>query len=152
MYNYLEAMKEDVMNYVKEESDYHDCDKIRDRESLEEYLNDHLRTEDSVTGNGSGSYTFNAYKAKEYVTDNADLLADMCREFCLEAAEVGQKFLDEEWEYFDVSIRCYLLGQAISEALDELEENGFFAEPENPFAEAAEAVSKTLVNGIAATI
>lgn len=53
-YNYLEAMTEDIKVYIKNEitlSDYSDRDK------LEEYLNDTLWTEDSVTGNGSGSYT-----------------------------------------------------------------------------------------------
>ena len=33
-------------------------------------------------------------------------------------------FLEENWEYFDVTIRCYLLSQAISAAIDELEEEG----------------------------
>ena len=46
----------------------------------------------------------------------------MCNEFGIEAETIGQKFLDEEWEWMDVSIRCYLLDQAISEALDEIEE------------------------------
>ena len=44
----------------------------------------------------------------------------MCDEFGTSASDIGEKFLDEDWEYFDVSIRCYLLGQAISEVLDEL--------------------------------
>jgi len=146
MYDYLEAMKEDVLDYVKWNKDYFDSDVVADRERLEEVLNDDLWTVDSVTGNGSGSYTFNSYKAKEYVTDNMDLCVEMVNEFCIDSETVAEKFLNEEWEYFDVSIRCYLLGQAIGEALDELEEEGFFEteeteETKNPFVEVAEVVA-----------
>ena len=35
-------------------------------------------------------------------------------------ASVNKRFLNEDWEYLDVTIRCYLLGQAINKALDEL--------------------------------
>lgn len=77
-YNYMEAMAEDIKEYIKNEvtlSDY------SDRDELENYLNDTLLTEDSVTGNGSGSYTFNTYKAEEYICHNLDLLAEACEEF-----------------------------------------------------------------------
>lgn len=119
MYNYLEAVTEDVKEYIRENinaSDY------SDREELEEALNDDLWTTDSVTGNASGSYTFNSYQAKEYVLDNIDLLSEMCSEFGTDNNEIGSKFLNEEWEWMDVSIRCYLLSQAIAAALDEMED------------------------------
>ena len=59
-------------------------------------------------------------QAEENVTDNMDLLEEMCKEFGIEAETIGQKFLDCEWEWMDVSIRCYLLGQAIAEVLEEV--------------------------------
>lgn len=59
-----------------------------------------------------------------------DLLSEACAEFGIDSATVGEKFLDEDWEYFDVTIRCYLLSQAISEALDEIEDDFEFAEVE----------------------
>ena len=121
-YNYLEAMVEDIKDYIRNDAELDRNDLEYGREALEEKLNDDLWTCDSVTGNASGSYTFNSYKAMEYVLDNIDLLHEMCNEFGIEAETIGQKFLDEEWEWMDVSIRCYLLGQAISEALDEIEE------------------------------
>ena len=71
-YNYLEELKSDVRNYIKEvASDYMDCE---DMDELRDSLYDNLWDEDSVTGNGSGSYTFNREKAKEYVSDNMDLM------------------------------------------------------------------------------
>lgn len=92
-----------------------------DRDDLETNLHDDLWICDSVTGNASGSYTFNRQKAKENVVDNMDLLAEMADCFGLETKQIGEKFLEENWEYFDVSIRCYLLSNAISEVLDDME-------------------------------
>jgi hypothetical protein len=116
-YNYLENMIDDVKSYIEENIEI--TEEI-DREELEEQLNDELWTADSVTGNASGSYTFSTATAKEYVLANMDLLQECAQEFCIDPAEIGNKFLNDEWEWFDVSIRCYLLGRAISEALDDL--------------------------------
>lgn len=121
-YNYLESMKEDVKEYITNNAELTIEDLIYNRSELEEKLNDDLWINDSVTGNASGSYTFNSYKAKEYVLDNMNLLEDMCNEFDIDAETIGKKFLKEEWEWMDVSIRCYLLGSAISETLDDIEE------------------------------
>lgn len=119
MYNYLEAMKEDIKEYINNEINLAD---FADRDELESSLNDDLFTEDSVTGNASGSYTFSRAQAQEYVTDNIDILKDACEEFGTDAASVGEWFLSDDWEKMDVTIRCYLLGQAISEALDDMED------------------------------
>lgn len=121
-YNYLEAMTEDVKEYLKNDSELSLDDLLYNRSDLEEKLNEELFINDSVTGNASGSYTFNSYKAMEYVLDNMDLLEEMCGEFGVDNETIGKKFLEGAWEWMDVSIRCYLLGQAISEALDEVEE------------------------------
>ena len=55
MYDYLEAMKSDIIDYVRNDVN---TDEFSSREELEESLYDDLWTVDSVTGNGSGSYTF----------------------------------------------------------------------------------------------
>ena len=125
-YDYLEAMKSDVLDYIREEVN---AGEFSDREDLENKLNDDLFINDSITGNASGSYTCNSYTAKEYVFDNIDLLNEAITEFC-EDDVIGEKFLNEEWEWMDVTIRCYLLGQAISEALDDIEEELIFADDE----------------------
>ena len=121
MYNYMEAIKDDVRQAIK--WDYPTDEWKGRRDELEEKLNDDLWINDSVTGNASGSYTCNSSTAREYVTeDGISYISDMCAEFGIEAEEIGRRFIQEDWEWMDVSIRCYLLGQAISEALDELEE------------------------------
>ena len=127
MYNYLEAMKSDIMDYIRNEVN---TSEFSSREELEESLNDDLWTVDSVTGNGSGSYTFNRAEAEEYVNDNSDLLREAISEFDIDSETVAEKFLDADYEYFDVTIRCYLLGQAISEALDEMEDDLTFSDEE----------------------
>ena len=123
MYNYLENVTADAKQAILENlNDWN----FADREDLEEIAHDKLWVDDSVTGNGSGSYTFNREAAKEYVTrsdDGMNTLRDVVREFDCEH-EAFTAFLENDWEYLDVTIRCYLLGQAISAALDELEEEG----------------------------
>ena len=117
-YNYLEAMKQDVKEYIEENINVTDYET---KEDLEEYLNDTLWTEDSVTGNASGSYTFNRETAKEYVDENKDLVNDMMEEFdCKE--KVANWWIEDNYEAIDVSIRCYLLRQAIDEALNDFTE------------------------------
>lgn len=119
MYNYLEEMKNDITTYLEENLEYRYLGQVEDLEELEEKLNDDLWAEDSVTGNASGSYTFNSVEAKEFVLDNTDLLRDACENFGTDAATVGDWFLSQEWEVMDVTIRCYLLSTAISEVLEE---------------------------------
>lgn len=115
-YNYLEAVTSDVLDYIKEEINLDEWK--GNREGLEEKLNDELWTVDSVTGNASGSYTFNTREAEENLAHNWDLLAEALDEF----GQDGTDVLRQGAEAMDVTIRCYLLGQAIAEALDELEE------------------------------
>ena len=109
---YMDQMKDDILDYIKEEGITVTSE---NREEVEEELNDKLWTVDSVTGNASGSYTFDNETAKEYV-----VLKEMVTEFDIDAKTVAEKFINDEWEYFDVSIRCYLLGSAISETLDDI--------------------------------
>ena len=114
-YNYLETVKADVRDYIKNEVTLED---FSSRDDLEETLYDDLFSCDSVTGNASGSYYCNSWKAEEAVAHNWDLLAEAIIEFGDNDVNILEK--GEEWA--DVTIRCYLLGQAISEVLDEMQE------------------------------
>lgn len=112
-YDYLENVKEDVRNYIEE-------NKIvvtsSNREKVEQELNDTLFVNDSVTGNASGSYTFSAWQAEENLCHNFELLTEALTEFGCDLS-----YLEKGAEACDVTIRCYLLGQAISGVLDEIE-------------------------------
>lgn len=112
-YNYLEAVTADVLNYIAENNITVTSE---NRDEIEQQLNDELFVCDSVTGNASGSYTFNSWQAEENICHNLDLLAEACEGFGSDAA----KLLSDGAEACDVTMRCYLLGQAISAALDEV--------------------------------
>lgn len=127
-YDYLEAVKDDVKEYINNEVNPGD---YSDRDEMGEQLYDTLFCEDSVTGNASGSYTFNSYKAKEYIESDPEAytyIRELVSEYGMDAETVADKFLNEEWEYWDVSIRCYLLYQAVDKALEELEDSGELAD------------------------
>jgi len=113
MYDYLTAVKEDVKEYIEENITLSD---FADRDELEEKLNEECWVADSVTGNASGSYFFNTYKAEEALSHNLDLLAEAVEEF-----GGGVDVLKDGAEACDVTIRCYLLGQAIAEVLDNMD-------------------------------
>ena len=110
-------MVEDIKNVI----DDYNINTYEDREEAEQGLYDEMWCDDNITGNGSGSYTFSRETAKEYVLDNMEICIESLKEFCIDSETIEQKFLSEDWEYFDVTIRCYLLGRAIVEVLDDME-------------------------------
>lgn len=120
-YNYNEAVREDVLDYIREN---YTPEEIRealeeDPDDLREHLNDVLWVTDSVTGNGSSSYYCNTWKAEEAIAHNLDLLGEALREF-----GCGPEYLLEKGAIAaDVTIRCYLLYSAIDAALDEIKED-----------------------------
>ena len=111
--DYINEMVEDIKAFVKTNIDKYDLD----GDDIEDELHDDLWYEDSVTGNGSGSYTLDSQKAKENLKGAAELINEMADDFEINLTE---HFLNDEWEWLDVNIRCYLLREAISIALDEL--------------------------------
>lgn len=119
MYDYLTEMVEDVKQAIAENAELCIEDLLYHRNDTSEKLYDDLWVDDSVTGNASGSYTFCRATAKEYVMDNFDLITEALTEFGgLE--ELGTNLANDEWEFLDVTIRCYLLSDAIEKAIDEL--------------------------------
>lgn len=104
-YDYLSAVESDVREYIENNVNFHD---YSDLDEMKEDLNEKLFVDDSVTGNASGSYTFNAWKAEGYLCHNLDLLAEANDEF-----GGSSDILSDGAEMCDVTIRCYLLRQAI---------------------------------------
>lgn len=116
-YNYLEEMTVDIIEYIKDNYTNEEIiEKLESRDEWAQELNDDLWTVDSVTGNASGSYYCNSWKAEEAIAHNLDLLGEALAEFCDDCNS-----LQKGAEWCDVTIRCYLLYRAIENALDELE-------------------------------
>lgn len=112
-YDYRRAMVQDIKDVI-EDYDYSDCSDLDD---AYEKLNDDLWINDSVTGNGSGSYTFSSEKAREYVAGNEELLVDAMEEFGSGPDQYKEALTNPE--YADVTIRCYLLNEMIGIALED---------------------------------
>lgn len=123
-YDYEWNMKQDVKDYIEEWIDFTD---FEDLDELEEHLNNVLWSNDYVTGNASGSYTCNTWKAEEYIAHNLDLLAEALKEF----GYTDINILEKGAEWCDVTIRCYLLGQIIGEVMRQIEEDFEAAHQEN---------------------
>ncbi len=116
-YDYKKHITNDVKSYIKDNYHltnlYHDLGD--DKNLLISTLFDKLVNEDSVTGNGSGSRTFNRYEAERDLLGNWGLM--------LEAKNSEAPFVDileEGPEYADCLIRTYVLEPAIRDAVRDL--------------------------------
>lgn len=101
--DYRNEVLEDGIAQIDEEGRWY----VENGNDFETFYDD-LWTNDSVTGNGSGSYYFNAYKAKQAVSDIIwDVeFKDMCDEWGMNV----ENLMAKGPEAVDVSIRCYALG------------------------------------------
>lgn len=76
---------------------------------------DMLFDDDAVTGNASGSYTFNANQAKENVKDALfdDCILAALENMGVDKEEVFSQMLNKDYEILDVMIRCAVLSCAL---------------------------------------
>lgn len=125
-YNYKEAVKDDLVDFINSEymdrlSEFTDLDNFREKVEADAWVND------SVTGNASGSYYCNTWKAEEALAHNWVLLQEALADFG------GEFDLDKGAEYYDVTIRCWMLGQVIDDAIEEcgIDEDSFTEEEDD---------------------
>lgn len=119
-YDYRKAIKEDIINYIKDNDvlNY----EYRDRDELFNILMDELWGEDDITGNGPYYYDTED-KCSEYLCHNFDLAYEAAQDFCIKDDIEG---LIKQYEqgslgrFFDCLIRCNLLAECIDTALNEL--------------------------------
>lgn len=115
--DYYQQVKNDAISAIDEQFDcgYWDGDTQWD------VVYDNLFVDDAVTGNGSGSYFFNAAKAREAVADAIwdDKILDALSEIGISGDRIAQYLRDNDAESLDVCIRCAML----SEVYGEIEEH-----------------------------
>lgn len=119
-YDYYKNVREDIKQCLNEWLDF---DRINDYSDIDEVISavyDDFFNSDSVTGNGSGSYTFNSWVAEENLCHNMDLLKESLDEL---GGELND-YIDSA-EACDVTIRCYVLGQLVGEVVKEFVEEHF---------------------------
>lgn len=130
-YDYRMQVTEDICDWIKQNlEEVTEQAQTMDRDDLTDWMRDELWAEDSVTGNASGSYFCNAWRAEEAICHNFDLLQDALDEFGCDLNSLTGA------EGADVTIRCYLLGECISQALYEMEEEIWTEEEETEEEEA----------------
>lgn len=144
-YDYNKEVSADVLQYIIDNYDINEDENTieingtvynisedanndnNSRDDLIEKLDSDLWTDDSVTGNGSGSYTFSTWKARCNLWNNEELIEEVTKEFEITPENASNP------EYMDVSIRCYLLTGAIETVIDVIIENGLEAAKEKFF-------------------
>lgn len=125
-YDYRSEVYNDVINWLKNENTHLFPQDYDDAANFADAINEELWADDSVTGNGSGSYWFNAWKAASALAHNYDLLDEAMEDFG------SDKDIDcfDTYEAHDVTIRCYLLHGAIDDALDNMYDEEQYNHPE----------------------
>ena len=115
-YDYREAVKADIKEWLEENRS---MDELKDdllatyNHSLMSALYDDMYIEDSITGNASGSYTFDRWQAEENLCHNLDLLSEACSMYGI-TPDLRSP------EACDVTIRRYLLNVCLYEVLEEI--------------------------------
>ena len=115
--DYYQQVKNDAIAAIDEQFDcgYWDGDTEWD------IVYDNIFVDDGVTGNGSGSYFFNAAKAREAVADAIwdEKILNALSEIGISGDRIAQYLRDNDAESLDVCIRCAML----SEVYGEIEEH-----------------------------
>lgn len=114
-YNYKKALKEDILNYIKDNDvlDY----EYNSAHELHEILNDELWGS-AIVGN-DGDYYASAEKCEEYLAGNLRLAIEAITDLGADFNNIPHDE-DEVVRYLDCMIRLYLLWDCIWDALKEL--------------------------------
>ena len=111
--DYYEEVKNDAIEAIDEQFD----NGYWDEDTEWDVVYDNLFVDDSVTGNGSGSYTFNAFKARENVSEAIfdDRIIRALDNIGCDAEEITNYIRDNDPESIDVCIRCAMLDEVYDE-------------------------------------
>lgn len=114
-YSYEDSMKPRIKDWILDNIEEEEMITMTDDE-MYEYCYDNMWDCDDITGNASGSFFFNTWKAEEALCHNWDILEEAMSEFGCENINV----IDKGAEWCDVTIRCYLLSQYLQEVIEEM--------------------------------
>ena len=119
-YNYYEAVKNDLRFFMEDNAYRYDINGYLENDDLEGLIDEiecDVWVDDSVTGNASGSYTFNRWEAHENLNGNMELYKEACYDFGIDLDTIYEHLDDAE--YMDVTIRCWVLSQVLKETIEE---------------------------------
>lgn len=117
-YDYRKAIIKDIKAYIKDNSESA-MDPTKE-DDIQEHWYDILWAEDCITGNGSFWYAPEDI-CEEFLTHNIDLALEACNEFGVDMRSLFSAAANgNAARYIDCTIRCYLLGECLDQALEEL--------------------------------
>lgn len=119
--DYKDQVKSDIKDYLTQENLWPTAEPgTSEYEEQRDAAHDRCFMADSITGNASGSYTFNTWQAEENV---CHLLWDEDLWLLLNGSmEVNPADMAKGPEYIDVSIRCALVSECLDAVLEEKQE------------------------------
>lgn len=126
-YDYRQAVKESVYDYIKEnkldlcQSSQANQRNTKTLEEYEKFLYELVINDDFVTGNMSGSYTCDTYKALEYLSMNNFLFVEAFDYFDITTVEDIRSYLETP-ETLDVLIRMMYVREVVCEIVKEINE------------------------------
>lgn len=111
--DYYEEVKNDAIEAIDEQFD----NGYWDEDTEWDVVYDNLFVDDSVTGNGSGSYTFNAFKARENVSEAIfdDRIVRALDNIGCNSEQITNYIRENDPESIDVCIRCAMLDEVYDE-------------------------------------
>lgn len=111
--DYYEEVKNDAIEAIDEQFD----NGYWDEDTEWDVVYDNLFVDDSVTGNGSGSYTFNAFKACENVSGAIfdDRIIRALDNIGCDTEQIMHYVRNNDPESIDVCIRCAMLNEVYDE-------------------------------------
>lgn len=119
MYSYKESVKKDIREWMDNNRDLWVSENDEDR--AYEIISDAIWMADSVTGNASGSYTFNRWQARQYFFEDKttdDYIEQMINDGFITSESIGSSIALSNWEEIDVCIRCWLCSECLYDILD----------------------------------
>ena len=120
-YNYEEIIIRDIKDWIINETDIlTNRDAYGTEEELIDWIEDQVWAEDSVTGNGDFSYA-DEDECSKFLAGNSDLLYEALDSLGTSSNSLVEHYYNRNLsQYFDTTIRCYLLAQCIERAIEEL--------------------------------
>lgn len=114
--NSLEDNKETILELLNEKS----VD-LSDEQEVVDTIVENFTYSDEITGNGSGSFTFDRSEAKDIVLNNLDDMVTILNESDYNAfEEIGKALVEDGFEELDVIARTFVLSQSATEFASEL--------------------------------
>ena len=117
-YDYCRTTIDNIKKYIK--NNPQEWADPKETDNFFDYWYDILWEKDTVTGNGPNWYSTET-ECEEFLCHNIEMALEACNEFCVDRKSLISAVANGTVaRYIDCTIRCFLLGECLSVALEEL--------------------------------